>query len=473
MCCRKHRLDFYLICNGIVCFYILLLFNIVSYLVTHYDITIIGGGILGTSLAYFLSSLCNLKVLLIEQEKNVAFHTSSRNTGKIHAPFLYDPVKKKLSAKAASMGYGMWHKYSDNKRIFFKQDGVLEVATDQKSIDRLHKYMEWGESNGLRRELELKFLGEAEVKKIEPSVHCTAALYCSRDASVDYGSLTKSLLYDCESFGCSILLGHKVRKILTSINSDTLTIIAVHERKEKRITTEFVINAAGGNAVDIAHSMHLGKDYTDLHFRGEYWQAPPEYRYLTNLSIYSVPKFPEYPFLDPHWIVRVDGRCEVGPNAVPVFGPYAYDWIRNIRYLLPKILELSRTTGARKILFDRQFLSLARNEVKSSLSKTAMINRAKEFLPQLKASAFTQRGTAGIRSSLIDKDGRFIPDTLIVRQDYSMHILNYNSPGATGALPIAALVVNKLFEDGIIAPSVAVESKSLWDIRSIAEEMRT
>jgi len=74
---------------------------------------------------------------------------------------------------------------------------------------------------------------------------------------------------------------------------------------------------------------------------------------------------------------------------------------------------------------------------------------------------------------LIDEDGRFVPDTLIVKQDYSVHILNYNSPGATGALPMAALVVNKLFEDGIISPSIAIESKSLWDIRSIAEEMHT
>ena len=440
---------------------------------THYNIAIIGGGILGTSLAYFLSSLCNLKVLLIEQEKNVAFHTSSRNTGKVHAPFLYDPVKKKLFAKAASMGYEMWHKYSNNKRLLFKQDGVLEVATDQRGVDRLHKYIEWGESNGLKREQELKFLGETEVKNIEPSVRCTAALYCSKDASVDYGSLTKSLLHDCESFGCSILLGHKVRKVSTSVDRGALAIIVADDREEKRITTEFVVNAAGGNAVDIAHSMHLAKEYTDLHFRGEYWQAPPEYRYLTNLSIYSVPKYPEYPFLDPHWIVRIDGRCEVGPNAVPVFGPYAYNWSKNLRYLFPKIFELSRAAGARKILFDRQFLALARNEVKSSLSKTAMINRAKEFLPQLKATAFTRRGTAGIRSSLIDEDGRFVPDTLIVKQDYSVHILNYNSPGATGALPMAALVVNKLFEDGIISPSIAIESKSLWDIRSIAEEMHT
>jgi L-2-hydroxyglutarate oxidase len=409
-----------------------------------------------------------LKVLLIEQEKKVAFHTSSRNTGRVHAPFLYDPVKKKLFAKAASLGYEMWHKYSNNKHLPFKQDGVLEVATDERGIDRLQKYIEWGESNGLKQEIDLKFLKGSEIKNFEPSVRCTAALYCSKDASVDYGSLTKSLLQDCKSFGCSILLGYKVRKIFRSTNDSTLTIAAVNDREEKRITTEFIVNAAGGNAMDIAHSMHLAKEFTDLHFRGEYWQAPVEYRHLTKLSIYSVPKYPEYPFLDPHWIVRIDGRCEVGPNAVPVFGPYAYDWSKNLRYILPKIFESSKTAGLRKILFDRQFLHLILDELKSSLSKTSMINRAREFLPQLKASAFTERGTAGIRSLLIDKDGKFIPDTLLIKQDNSIHILNYNSPGATGALPMAASVVNELYEDGTIS---FAESKSLWDIRSVAEKM--
>jgi L-2-hydroxyglutarate oxidase len=97
-----------------------------------------------------------------------------------------------------------------------------------------------------------------------------------------------------------------------------------------------------------------------------------------------------------------------------------------------------------------------------------MINRAREFLPQLKASAFTERGTAGIRSLLINKEGKFIPDTLIIKRDNSVHILNYNSPGATGALPMAASVVNELFEDGTIS---FAESKSLWDISSVAEKM--
>jgi L-2-hydroxyglutarate oxidase len=221
--------------------------------------------------------------------------------------------------------------------------------------------------------------------------------------------------------------------------------------------------------MDIAQMMGVAKGYTDIHFRGEYWQAPPAYHNLTKLSIYSVPKHPEYPFLDPHWIVRADNTCEVGPNAVPVFGPYAYNWRTNLANMLPKIMESSQT-GARKIFFDRQFLSLVSTELKSSLSKTMMINRVREFLPPLRPPAFTQRGTAGIRSSVVDKNGRFIPDTLILERDSSLHVLNYNSPGATGALPMAANIASKIIRAGIVQTSE--RARSLWDAHTIADRMK-
>jgi L-2-hydroxyglutarate oxidase len=55
----------------------------------YFDLVIIGGGILGTSISYFLSFLNKSKKIgVIEQENNVAHHTSGRNTGKVHAPYL-------------------------------------------------------------------------------------------------------------------------------------------------------------------------------------------------------------------------------------------------------------------------------------------------------------------------------------------------------------------------------------------------
>ena len=260
-------------------------------------------------------------------------------------------------------------------------------------------------------------------------------------------------------------MGHKVERI----SSYGQGVYSITTNQGKEIKAEYLVNVAGGNSMDIAQMMGVAQGYTDMHFRGEYWQAPPEYHNLTKLSIYSVPKHPEYPFLDPHWIVRADDRREVGPNAIPVFGPYAYGWRRNLIDMLPKIMESSHT-GARKIFFDRQFLSLVSTELRSSLSKTMMINRVREFLPQLKPSAFTQRGTAGIRSSVIDKTGRFVPDTLILERDSSLHVLNYNSPGATGALPMAANITSKIIRADVLQTSD--KARSLWDATEIADRMK-
>jgi L-2-hydroxyglutarate oxidase len=428
-------------------------------------VAVIGGGVLGTSIAYFLSAHAKDpgSVALIEQEKNIAQHTSSRNTGKVHAPFLYDPAKKKTFAKAASLGYEMWEKYSDRKDLPFKRDGVLEVALDDKGVDRLHKYIEWGEANGLSKS-ELQLLDKNEVAKMEPNVRCASAIYCLKDASVNYGALALAMLEDLQSFGCKLLLGHKAERISYDQGAYSVT-----TSQSAQVRAEYLVNAAGGNSMDIAHMIGVAEGYTDLHFRGEYWRAPQQYHDMTKLSIYSVPKHPEYPFLDPHWIVRADGRREVGPNAVPVFGPYAYTWRKNLADMLPKMIESSRT-GARRIAFDRQFLSLASTELKSSLSKTAMINRVREFLPQIRPAAFTQRGTAGIRSSVIDRTGRFVPDTLVLERDSSLHVLNYNSPGATGALPMAASIASRVIEAGALPTG---KPRSLWDATTIAEKMKT
>ena len=122
-------------------------------------------------------------------------------------------------------------------------------------------------------------------------------------------------------------------------------------------------------------------------------------------------------------------------NAVPVFGPYAYDWHTNLKELFPKILEVN--TPMLKAIMNISFLSFAFEEMKF-LSKTAMINRTRRFLPSLRPELFTSRGTAEIESPLLDKDGKFVSDTLIEHERNSVHILNYNSPGATGALPIGA-----------------------------------
>ncbi len=412
-----------------------------------YDVTVIGGGILGCAIAYFLSIMTDASIIVIEQEKNVGLHTSSRNTGKVHAPLYYNPDKKSSTAIYALKGFDMIKRYCGLHKIPFKEDGVIEVALDDSEIDVLYKHVEWARKNGLKNE-DLKFLNKDEILQIEPNVKCLSAIICFRDASTDYGLINQKLMEDAVKFGCKTSFENKFRSVYSNRNTGgngKMTIIGT----VKDITTDYIINAAGGNSLDIAHNVGLAREYTDLHFRGEYWIAPQKYFNLTKRSIYSVPKYTDYPFLDPHWIIRSDGRCEVGPNAVPVFGPYSYNLYDNLKSAIPKIFESSKM-GILKLFLNKEFLRLVSDEFSSSLFKTNMINRVRRFLPSLNPSDFKQKGRSGIRSLLIDKKGNFMSESLLVENESSLHVLNYNSPGATGALPVAKKIVKELVQKNIV-----------------------
>lgn len=509
----------------------------------HYHVVIVGGGILGCSIAYLLSYNLGsgVRILLIEQESSPAFHASSRNTGKVHAPFLYDPSKRKLFARSASLGFDMLSDYCHARDLPFIKDGVLEVATEEDGIPHLHRYLEWGYSNGLHRD-ELRYLDRNEVSTLEPNVRCKGAIHCTRDASVSYGKIASSLLTDAQNLGCEVMFATKVvslksreysysdksyekneqgstdnqhnhairlKLVQTSkvpssspppppaptalpsgVRTGSADSFIKHLQSDKQmqsvseLSTDYLINVAGGGAFHLAQAMGFARAYAVLHFRGEYWVAPPFLRDLTKMSIYSVPKYPEYPFLDPHWVVRIDGRREVGPNALLVSGPFAYGWHQNMRLVIPKIMQSIRASGRlglATLFSDKRFLSLVLHEFRSSLSKRVMINRARRFLPALDPSQFTIKGTSGIRSSLVDKNGKFVPDIIINGDEDSLHMLNYNSPGATGALPIAALIVDRVMKLGKFRSSEHTRNAGKgvlsmgrnpvtnWDIRHISE----
>ena len=431
----------------------------------NFDLIVIGGGILGTSLSYFLSFLNkSKKIAVIEQEHNVAHHTSGRNTGKVHAPYLYNPEKKKLFAKTAFHGYDMWEQYCKLQNIPFKKDGVIEVALNQKDINVLEKYYKWGKQNGLK-DNDIELMNKEELKKIEPEIKCESALYVHKDASTDYSLCTNAIMQDSKNNNTKFLVDTKVTKIKKNEKGWSVTL---NEKDE--IHTKFLINAAGGESIDIAHQLDVAKNLTDVHFRGEYWKIPKEYNNLTKKSVYSVPEFVEYPFLDPHWVIRVDGSCEIGPNAVPVFSPYGYNKSENIKKFIPKILEMLGS-GARKTIFDRQFQKLAITEIQSSMSKSAMVNRVKRFLPIIDENKIIQKGTAGIRSSVIDQDGKFMPDVILLEGDASFHILNYNSPGATGALPFSAHVINQLHKTGLFENENMEAQCGPWKFNEIIQKL--
>ena len=83
----------------------------------------------------------------------------------------------------------------------------------------------------------------------------------------------------------------------------------------------------------------------------------------------------------------------------------------------------------------------------------------------------------------MDINGTFVPDIYIVGNEDSVHMLNYNSPGATGALPVAALIVDRIIKHGTFRSSArsdngknAGSTKDLgpvtkWDIHHISDSL--
>lgn len=451
-----------------------------------WDVTIVGGGVLGTSFAYWLAHRYEGRIAVIEKEVDVAAHTSRRNTGVVHRPFYLDPVGRRVFARCAQVAYGMWKTYAANRRLPWHPIGTFEVATRPESVGRLDKYYGWGLANGMRED-ELQILSAAEVRRYEPNVRCHGAIWSKTDTAVDYEAFTKSIREDAEAAGARFLLGKEVRS--AEVREDRIDlhladggtgplyvdprrkIRASLDRAREPLRTRLLINCAGGNSIDIAHGLGVGLEYTDLHFRGEYWEVDPTMHSLASRNIYTVPRHPDLPFLDPHWIVRADGRREIGPNAVPVSGPYTYrGFFDGPKELSRKLLEAPFRNKLR-LLVNPDFVTLAAEEWASSVSKGVMAKRAQDFLPDLEERHLVRPGTAGVRASVVDRRGVFAKEAIELPGPRSYHITNYNSPGATGAPAYAAWTVLRLARSGsfdhLKAKAAQRSDAGAWDFDAI------
>ena len=429
-----------------------------------FDIAIIGGGILGTTISYWISNLYNSSVCVIDKESNVAKHTSGRNTGVIHTPFYLDPEKKKNFAKSAHISHELWKTLAKDTMSPWSEVGTIEVALNEVQHKTLEKYHKWGIQNGVS-ENNLSLLNSNELKHIEKNLECHSGLLCKSDVSTDYSKLTQEIKKISIQNSTEFLFEKNVKSFLT--NDD---VIQINFTDNSSIECNYLINCSGGNSLAIAKQFNLFESYSDLHFRGEYWIADSNYADIVKTNIYSVARHPEFPFLDPHWIKRADGTTEIGPNAVPVPTPETYDgFVTDIQSTLSKLGDIL-TGGAKKLLLNPDFLSLITHEFRSSISKDVMVQRVMNFIPSLKPDYFTKKGIAGIRTPVISPEGKFIPDVLEREGHNSFHIVNYNSPGATGAPAFSALVVQKLQNKGILKDPNP-QKNSLWNFNSIIEQI--
>lgn len=379
-----------------------------------FDLVVIGGGVLGCAVAYWLGNVFEGRFIVLDKEPDVARHSSGRNTGVLHRPFYLDPTRRPLFARCAERSYHFWRWLAARRNLPWLACGTLKVACSAGEVRKLYQYLEWGRAGGMSGG-EMELLDAGEARALAPGLRCAAALHVRTDTSVDFAAFTRTLR---DASGVPFRYG----------------VDALRELPPARR----VINCAGGRALEIAWRFGLARDLAALHFRGEYLRIDPAFGSGIRCNLYTVPRRSEYPFLDPHFILRADGRREVGPSAVPVGGPHTYEGF------LSRDLLRGPLTNRLRALLRPGFWEFALQEWASSVSPARMLGRVRRFLPALNPSHVLGPGTSGIRSVIVDPRGRLVPEAVVLETPASLHVLNYNSPGATGAPAFAACLVRRL-----------------------------
>ena len=146
-----------------------------------YDVTIVGCGVVGASLAYTLSRY-DLRVLVLERENDVAMGTTKANSAIIHAG--YDPAHGTLMARLNIRGAEMMESLCRDLSVKYKRVGSFVLAFDEAQKEHLEKLYRNGVENGVPG---MELLDGDQARAMEPALADTVcgALYAPSAASID------------------------------------------------------------------------------------------------------------------------------------------------------------------------------------------------------------------------------------------------------------------------------------------------
>jgi L-2-hydroxyglutarate oxidase LhgO len=390
-------------------------------------IGIVGGGIIGLALARHLAvSHARPSVTVIEKELTVAAHQTGHNSGVVHAGVYYVPGS--LKARLCRRGVGLLREYCTERSLPYEQCGKLIVARTGVEVGRLGEIRRRAQANGVP---DLRWLGAAELREIEPNVVGAAALHSPSTAITDFRAVAASFARDVTEAGGTIRLGTEVVG-LSPVGREARV-----RTGDESLSFDHVVVCAGLQADRLARMAGDTQAPMIIPFRGEYLRIRPERESLIRALVYPVPD-PRYPFLGVHFTRRVGGGVDIGPNAVLALAREGYRW-----------RDVSRRDLVETLRF-RGFPSMARQhwrtgvrETAGSLSRRIYLAEARSFVPALRASDLLA-APAGVRAQAVDSDGSLVDDFRISRLGPITAIRNAPSPGATSSLAIAEYIAGQL-----------------------------
>jgi (S)-2-hydroxyglutarate dehydrogenase len=391
----------------------------------HYDIIIIGGGIVGLGTALNITEKKpGTKVLVIEKETELAKHQTGNNSGVIHSGIYYKPGS--LKAINCIRGYNMLVEFCTKNDVAFDLCGKIIVATNEAELPLLETLYTRGVQNGLTN---LKKIKSGELTEYEPHVRGVAGISVPQTGIVDYKQVAEKYGELIRRNGGEITLGEKV----IEIQSEPGKIVVATQKKS--YTAKLIINCAGLYSDRVARLTSENVNVKIIPFRGEYYKIKPAKEYLVKNLIYPVPD-PNFPFLGVHFTRMMKGGVEAGPNAVLAFKREGY---KKSQIDFAELAETLAWPGFQKVA--AKYWRTGFGEMYRSFSKAAFTRALQKLIPEIQENDLVDGG-AGVRAQACDKQGGLVDDFLIIEEQQAINICNAPSPAATSSLAIGETVAS-------------------------------
>ena len=388
-----------------------------------FDITIVGGGIVGIATAYKIKvKNPQLKILLLEKEDQLCRHQTGNNSGVIHSGLYYKPGS--LKSTNCIQGYNMLLDFCQKENIPYELCGKVVIATDDFQKPLLENLYNRGLENGLDQ---ISKISIEELKEIEPHVNGIAAIKVPYTGIIDYMAVAEKYAERFQESEGDIRLNTKVLYISQKESK------ALISTTNGTFESQLVINCGGLYSDKIARQTSDDIDLKIIPFRGEYFKLKPEKEYLVKHLIYPIPD-PNFPFLGVHFTRMINGGIEAGPNAVLAFKREGY---KKSQINLAELTEALMWPGFQKVV--KKYWRTGFEELYRSFSKSAFTKALQKLIPEIEEKDLIDGG-AGVRAQACDRSGGLLDDFAIYESSNAINVCNAPSPAATSSLSIGNTV---------------------------------
>lgn len=392
---------------------------------TLFDITIIGGGIVGIATAYKIQkNRPDLRLLILEKEAVLAAHQTGHNSGVLHSGIYYTPGS--LKAENCINGRKQMVEFARENRIAHDVCGKIIVATDTDELPAMERVYANGIKNGLGG---IRKIFSEEIAEIEPYCRGIAGLWVPDAGIIDYVSVTQKPgdLIPKINPQSEIRLSHKVE----TFSKEGLKNL-VHTDKGQFRTKKMIF--CGGLFADrLAREQGVTLQEKVVGFRGDYYELTEAAQHKIRNLIYPVPNL-DFPFLGVHFTRMTDGGIECGPNAVFTFKREGYG---KTDFDLSDSLDALTYSGTWQLFVKNWQFGIG--EYRRAFSKRRFLKTLQRLVPDLREKDIRPART-GVRALLLNKEGDTRMDFRIAYGEDSIHVLNAPSPAATAALSIGDAV---------------------------------